>query len=132
MIRDLRYEIIARLIVMNGGELEVECEPGVDLRSLNGARIAVDLRLDGVGGGRLQFRGRVIRIRPETSTAVIAAAEIPPEFAAVIEANLARPEDRTCDHGHRRSVARRTRGKTGVGPGEEHVDLRMGMHGRSQ
>jgi hypothetical protein len=59
---------------------------------MTGIAVDIELRLDGPGGGWLHFRGQVTHVREAAHRLVIAIAEIPPEFAGVIEANLAERE----------------------------------------
>jgi hypothetical protein len=90
VVRGPRGEIRGRLTMFATGEIEVSWPRRTAVPAAAGEPVDVSVCLDSVYNGWLELYGRVRRVDGLAHRLVIAIDELPPEFAGVIAANLAR------------------------------------------
>jgi hypothetical protein len=86
ILREAGHEAHGRSTVVSDTGLEVKCQLGFRLLSMAGAPVEVEMRLDGARGTWFRFDGRVVKVRAESHSLVIAFDVLPDELATLIAA----------------------------------------------
>lgn len=85
--------IHGRAMVVSDHALEVSCDMGFGVLSLDGAPVHIEMRLDGAAGTWFFTRGRISRVHASRHSVVIAIEHLPGELAAICGKGTARDDE---------------------------------------
>jgi hypothetical protein len=88
VVRLLARRIGARVVDLSARGVRLRFAPGVDLGALDGARVVVEIRLDGVRSTWLRFGGTIRRVDASLGEVVIVFWSIPTDFEDLVQDEL--------------------------------------------